>query len=65
MNFAQEIEPQMDEYTDQLELLFRMECLERRLGNLEAWLGEVASDVLDRFQVAPIDEECATERIGS
>jgi Type III restriction enzyme, res subunit len=37
----------------------------RILNNLEGWLGEVANDVLDRFSVAPLDEGCKTERIGS
>jgi hypothetical protein len=58
MKAAQEIKLETSDYTDSPELTFRIECL-------EAWLGDVASDMLDRFGVAPLDEDCETERIGS
>jgi hypothetical protein len=65
MNVAQEIELESSDYAESPELVLRMECLERRLLSLEGWLGEVASDMLDRFAVISLDAECETERIGS
>jgi hypothetical protein len=56
VNFAEEIELETNGFMESPELAFRFECLERRLGNLEAWLGEFASDVLDRFAVASLDD---------
>jgi hypothetical protein len=65
VNFAEEIELETNGFMESPELAFRFECLERRLGNLEAWLGELGSDMLDRFNIAPMDEDCEKERMGS
>lgn len=65
MNFAQEMELETGDKSDSAELALRVECLERQIRNLETWLAELASDVLDRFGVARLDQECETERLGS
>jgi hypothetical protein len=65
MNVAQEIELESSEYVENPELALRIECLERRLRSLEGWLEEVATDMLDRFGMVEVDEDCKTERIGS
>jgi hypothetical protein len=54
VNVAQE----SSDLVESPELIVRIECL-------EAWLEEVANDMLDRFGIAPMDEDCKTERIGS
>jgi hypothetical protein len=65
MNVLQEIKLETGDYSESAELALRIERLERRLQNLEGWLQEVASDILDRFNIDPMNEECEKERIGS
>ncbi len=63
MNFALEIEPEMSESQERAELMSRIDYLEHRLSGLEQWVGEVASDMLDRTSHPglPISEKgCAS-----